>query len=759
MSKALVVLFLLFSLVFQASAQTPTIVNGLPISYFSGEQFCFDATLTNTGAPPGYGPYIRLILPSEINYDSATFLGSGVSVTNVGTFPASPGNQLSDPKSGDVITGPDGGSLLLLQYPLGSVVSGGPDLVLQICSTISASTAVGDMLDVGIQAVYEYGDTATGVNGSIQGSLEMATVTTTLYTFSKTNNAPESENPPSNGGGFINGYSLNIDVAASKSVFDLSINDTLAPDIQYAGGLSITGGVNCMAVSSPSEVTPGGVLSISCDRIDGTVVANDVSISYDTYIINTLDGTNCSTQTVTNSVSLNLEFPDDTPQPPSLETSGITAKHLVTRSGVSPSTVIPGDTLTFTRSFALTDFDSISSLVLVDTLVDGYTFDSHQSASFGAISPTVMVDGSGVTTVSYDVTSVTGDLPSGTTATITYTATVDQVYTSTGNSVLASDSLTSTSTASYSLNAGATNCTDDSSSTVNISPLTINKSIVNPQIFYTPGDTLTFRLSMSLPSGDASNVVFEDFLPLPVFDVSNLDLTYGNDIRRDAANDTLNLTPDLISVDAGTNKFRIQWPDIETTSAQTLVVLVDITIVDDPFNDNLFLTNLFLASSENTPGAATVGTTPVTLQVGAPDLQLTKGVSASDNPNSDATIAPSPMVLPVDGDITNADAGDTITYVMTLENMGTAPAFDVMLTDPAVTELTSPTLISVVNDKGRAMGTSGTINSGLLLDEALPVSRTHFIEAHQSVSLFIDGGTPGQVDAGDVLEFTIKYSQ
>lgn len=754
-NQVFIILLLLFSFVFQASAQTPSVVNGLLSTDFPGEQLCFDATLNNTGAS-GYGPYLRLVLPPEMSFDSAQFLGTGVTITSVGTFPASPGNLLTDPKNGDVLTGPDGGSLLLLQYPLGSVIAGGPDLTINICATISVSTGVGESLDVTLQPVYEYGDTATGINGRIEGTAVTASVLTTLYLITKDNNAPEAENPPSNSSQYINNYSLTIDVANTKTVFDPAITDTLDSNTQYDGNLVITGGTNCMATTTPSLITAGGNLVITCDSITGTTSATDVVISYDTYIIDALDESNCGTLTTTNNLSVDLEFPDDIPQTMVFDSSDIVAKHLALRSSTAPFTVVPGDTVTFTLNFALTAFDSLTGLEIVDTLADGYTFASHQSASFGVIIPSVSINAAGVSTVTYDVTGTTGSLPAGTTGTITYTATLDQTYTDTGLAVLASDTLLSQSTATYSLDAGATDCTDSSSSTVNISPLTITKEIVNLKTFYIPGDTLTFRLSMNLPSGDASNVLFEDFLPLPVFDVLNLDLTYGNDIRRDFVNDTLNLTPDSITINAATNSLTIDWPDIDTTSTQRLAVLVDVTIVDEPFNDNLFLTNLFLASSENTPGAQSVGTTPVALNVGAADLQLTKGISASDNPTSDATITPSPMVLPVAGDITSADAGDTITFVMTLENTGTAPAFDVLVTDPAVTELTNPALVSVVNDKGRAIGTTGSLNTGLVLDEAIPVANTHFLEAHLSVTLFADGGTPGQVDPGDTLEYTIN---
>ncbi|MEZ5594721.1 MAG: isopeptide-forming domain-containing fimbrial protein [Gammaproteobacteria bacterium] len=47
-----------------------------------------------------------------------------------------------------------------------------------------------------------------------------------------------------------------------------------------------------------------------------------------------------------------------------------------------------------------------------------------------------------------------------------------------------------------------------------------------------------------------------------------------------------------------------------------------------------------------------------------------------------------------------ADGGDTITYTVTVENIGGAPAYDVVITDPAVTELSACSIVSVADGNG-----------------------------------------------------------
>lgn len=754
-------------------AQTPNAVNGAGGDVFPGVEDCFSITVTNSGAP-GYGPYVQLVLPSEITLDSATFLGTPVTVETIGTFPLSPGNQLIDPRSGAVVTGPEGGTLHLLVYPVGSVVTGGPDLVIETCVSIDGATPVGTMLDVDARPVYQFGDTPTGANGPILGTVDTQTYTIVLLTLEKNNDAAESEDPPGTFGVFEDTFTITVDVAPNNSIFDTVINDVLPADLQYVGPVSIVGGINCVAAAEPSTLSPGGTLNITCDEIAGAA-GDDLVISYPAFIIDTLDETNCGTKLLQNNVAFDYEFPDNTPLPTLNDDSTITAKHLVLREGAAPATVSPGDTVTFSLSFAVTNYGTATDVVISDIIPDGLTFDAHQSLSIDggpalAIAPSVVVGAGGETTVTYDVTAVTGDLGPATTGLITFTATVNELYTQTGLPLLAGDDLGSSSTATYDLAAGASGCSDNSSAAVAVAPVVVDKSILNPQSEYEPGDTVIFRISLTIPSGDTSDIVFEDFLPLPVMDATTLDTTFGNDITF-AATDTVGAPPDAISVDPATNALRIEWPDLDSTTTETIAVDVAVTIVTEPFADDLFLTNLFRATTANTPGAQALGVSPVAFRVRAPALTMTKGISASDNATADATINPSPAVTPVDGDISSSDAGDTLTYVITVENTGGSNAYDVIVSDPAVTEITSPTIVSVTNGAGSPLAYRDPtdtvppnapglpiptdLSNGILLDEPIPNGSGRILEATIAASIFTDGGTPGSVDAGDVIEYTV----
>jgi len=721
------VFFLLFTVGFGLFAQTPNLVNHLPSQSFPDEQVCFDLSLTNTGNP-GYNPYIRLIIPTPtITFDSATYLGIGVAYQVVGVFPAAPGNQLADPVTGSSVTGPEGSTLIILTIPLGSIVEGGPVTDVNVCTDLASSAVIGTSYSVSAQVVYEHGDTPTGVNGPIYGTVETQTITPIVWLASKNNDAHESEMPPSDGSNYLITYTLTVDVASTKTVDNVVVTDTLPSNLQYVSPVTITGGTGATIDVEPSGATPGGNLTVSFSGITGTTSNSDVTISYQGYIVDILDETNCNTSLITNSVTFDGEYASSS-LPQIADSSNVTAKHICIQKGANPTAITPGDTVTYSLDFQVTDFGTADSLVIVDTLPDGVTFGVHQSMTIGGfsvtITPSVVHNGDGTTVVTYDVHAITGNLIPATTGTISYTATVDQLYESDVNTetnpdyVLASDTLTNSVIANYSLTAGASVCSDDSGASITVVPITIDKQVINPQSEYTPGDFVTYRLTMDIPSGDTHGVIFEDYFPLPVFDVNTLDTNTNlgaNTSISLSPTDTMGLTPSAITVDVPTNSLKVEWPDVITTSAQTISIDIDIVVEDDPFADNLFLTNLFQAYTYNSPLAQASDITPVQIHIRAPELVITKGVLSSSHGN----ISPAPTTLPVDGDLTDADASDTVNFQITVENIGGAQAYDVTVSDPAIPGLGSYTLISVEDGTGTSLAYSGDINSGITLTNPL----------------------------------------
>src|SRR5690606_3225915 len=62
-----------------AFAQSPQVTQGVPAEAFLGEGLCFDTTVSNSGAP-GFGPYLRLVLPAGLDFASAEIFDSAANV-------------------------------------------------------------------------------------------------------------------------------------------------------------------------------------------------------------------------------------------------------------------------------------------------------------------------------------------------------------------------------------------------------------------------------------------------------------------------------------------------------------------------------------------------------------------------------------------------------------------------------------------------------------------------------------------------------
>ncbi len=703
-----------------ANAQVPVNSNSTPEESFLGEQFCFDTQFTNVGSP-GFGPYMQLVIPSGLKFDGASIFGTSAIIDELGVFPAEPGNQIIDPISGLPVTGPADGSLTTIKLPVGSVVTNGPDLTTNICLTIESFAEVGTPLPVMLVPVYEFGDTATGVNGPIVGTANTKPVTPTVIRFKKVNGAPEDvggrERPPSTTWPVT--YTLTADIANTATVTGLEFSDVLPIDMQFVGPVTITGGVGCAVTASPSVINPGGNLIVDCTSATGTTSASDVTVSYPAYFTDSLDETSCGTVSRTNTAFLDVEY-KTTSLPQLSDESIVIVKHVALQKAATTNSAVPGAAIDYSLSFQVSDSADVNALVLTDTLPDGTMWSAHGSllinSSPVSITPGVTLNVDGTTTVIYDIGAVAPLITGGSDISLSYTADIQQSYISTGLPVLASDALNNTIDAVYGLVQGAVNCNEDSAASIGIKPVSLTKTIRNLQPFYVPGEAVTFQLEMTVPSGDTSTVIFSDALPLPVFNVADISTVWGTDIRH-APSDNLGLIPTSITADLATNTIVINWPDISSDTARVLAVEIDALVTDEPFADNLFLTNIAGSSTNNTPDTTAVDNAIVQLLVGSPELVITKGVSASTNPNS--VISPLPVVLPVDGDISNSDAQDVLTYVLTVENIGSASAFDVRVNENVPAGLTACALVSAVDGNGDALATdSGDLfNAGLVITQ------------------------------------------
>lgn len=663
-----------------ANAGTPVVTTVPPAEDFVGETSCFNANFSNSNAAePGYSPYYRVVLGSDYTLSSAEFQNTPETINTEGVFPAAPNNTLIDSLTGDEVTGPEGSTLYTVAYPIGSVTSGSPDLAMELCFDVNGAAVV-DVLQsnaISIAPGFILGDSATGANGPQNAAESQFDFTPRLVTYSLDNMTPEGERPP--GPAWAWDIEACADIATGRvaSPLDFGTVDpiVLPANVQFQGPITFTGaGTNCTAITTPADLStgPGGQIDLNCDAGTG-LAGNDAEIcaTFPVYIVNTLDNMSCASDAAINS-----------------------AEHVTIQKGSNGGS-IPGAVRNYTIAIQVSEFvPGIDRLEITDVMPDGLTFNDDASVDFGAgpialsgAFRTISTDtpALGDTTVVYFITNAAGVLPATANGTLTYSATIDQTYSQTTEPVLSRDVLTNNVAAAYDISGAgnATNCSNTSQTEFTIDDIIVSKTLIDPPSgVVQPGENVTFRLRMEIPSGDIDLVVFEDFFPLPVFDSTSIDTNTNIAANTDISfttNDTLGLTPTSITASGADNSLRIEWGDVSSTTPEIIEIDIVTTVSDEPFADNLTLSNLFQATTDNTPADNDADLTTTSISVRAPTLALEKTVTSAS---------------------TGLQPTDTVTYNITATNESTAEAYDVVIADDEPAGLTSCVLDSVTGGAG-----------------------------------------------------------
>ena len=728
-----------------------------PTMALIGEKFCYTARITNTGADAGYAPNVMLILPPGLDLDSASL--PGVSDTGTGNessnFPISPSFSANiptnDPFTNAPITAPVGGKVYVIPAPIGSLYASEPGIDLRICLKLDMNAPLGALLEVCHVPVFKYGIDPNG-GSPVIGTPNCPQVMPVVVKLTKrAPNGPFSNktNPPiETATGQCNPvtYQLVANIADGKTVTNLAFADMLPPEMMLtADPITITGAAGSLGAPLPNGFT------FNVPTATGTTSKEDVVIEFKAFVKDILDETKCETKVVTNVAKLDGVY-NGNPFPQQTDQLNIEAKHVALQKSAAgpnanPLLVMPGDMVTYTLSAQLSQTVNINFGQIVDKLPNGVSYAGNALASLNG-SPFLPIPPSNIQTDpnTNSVTFNIGSLPACTKIAIRYKGMVNEKYNAplTNQDVLASDPLLNDATMFYQIpNGGNTQCQDDAKGLVVVKPVEIEKSLITPQPpgGFVPGDSVTFQLKMCIPSGDAKDIEFADFLPSPVF------------VANQATNISLNQTPNvgatlLPPVFPGDNsiRFKIAQPVIATMPSQQVCFEIRFTvkITTDPFIDDLYLTNLFQSKNVNTQNQTESHLTGVVIRVRAPKLMLTKGVFSSNNPNAVVSPTPPPTqpTPPVDGNITGVDLNDKITFYLTVFNMGGAPAYSIKVEDflPAGWMYIGG---MAVTGPSPAFTTTGTIGTGLTVTATYPVGTP--LPAGQSWVIKIEAMLPGQI--------------
>jgi uncharacterized repeat protein (TIGR01451 family) len=725
------------------AASIPTVANSSPVESFIGEPFCFNANFTNSSPDIGYGPYYLLQLAPDLTYQSATFSGLDLELVSNQTYTAT--GTLNDPISGLPFTGTEGGSLVALTIPVGSVSNNQQPLTVEVCLNLdlNADPNVLQTDAIGVVPGFQFGDSATGTKGddTIVGTADNNDFTPTVIKYSVSDTQPESENPP--GPEWTYPIVAIADIASTATVSPITFPTiTLPGNVKYQGPFNIIGGTSCSI--SPDEATLasstgiGNDVDIIISCASGTGTSNqsqDIRADFDVYITDTLNSMTCDSDSAINS-----------------------AKHLVLRKSAT-GTGTPGSTITYTYAYQTSEYiDGINNFTVTDILQDGISYSEvatnqiqlsivHNGTNSATTTLNVAYTDSGTSSTFENadilaaIISAGGSIGPAENGTVTYTAIIDQTYNN-NEPILTRDTINNDVTATYGLSdaSGAQGCFEDSSASVTIEDITISKTTISASTVK-PGDVVHFQLAIEIPSGDANNVVMTDVLPLPVFTAIDFpaatrtsttaypgSAAAGNFIEYAAASE---YDGDFtVTRDGGSNSININFGNINTSTANSKNIVIDVYALasDEPYADGLSLANLLNASTNNSAVDNATNNTVTQITVRAPDVTITKEITS---------------------DTSDLDAGDQIDYKITLENIGGADAFDVTVTDVFESTLNSSSCTVPVL-AGVSGGSSGALATGLTLNNTLGAAET----ATLTFSCNTDGSIGANTDINNTAQMT-----
>lgn len=287
-------------------------------------------------------------------------------------------------------------------------------------------------------------------------------------------------------------------------------------------------------------------------------------------------------------------------------------------------------------------------------------------------------------------------------------------------------------------------CSDDSGTSLMIKPDVLRKDIIarNGKAFkkvvnppppkFAAGDTITFRISKTIPSGDWEHITVQDWAPLPALSTNSLIFpatipscggiypTTGNVCL--GPNDNVGQPiPIGGMVHNADNSFTFDYgtQNNPANTPKTIEFWFTLTLTNDPYADGLFFTNEVQECEFNTFGVKFCQVAVARFELTEPSLKITKGVVWAGNPNTNpgaaynpsqaaptgvmfsgpglpcatrfaGTINSAKLVSPISSDVSGVDAGDLVLFAIVVENRGSGlnGAFDIKVSDTLPVGLT-----------------------------------------------------------------------
>ena len=372
-------------------------MNETPHDQFVNESFTFNIDFSNAGGAVGYQPIIELVVPKEIEINDHSFLGTNITMTNMGMFTAINGFIVKDNFTNRTVVldeSYENATLYVIHLPLGSYTPQEPATTVKMGAYLKGDIPL-NQINMLVTPIFRFGSGYIDdpeKHPPIYGDKIIASVQPEIVRVDKGDNAPENER--STGPNFNYTYTVNVDIANGKDINNIIITDQVPTQLVYAGGLSLnyqgnplTEGKDYEIVSIPSADKTGGNLTIKfLGNFTGTEGAADLTLSYvvwaprfdnstnpNQYIINPeTGGVNVTNNTVEvtcdhNSTYGNYSFNVNASDNVTLKSLAIQKDVQINGQSVAGGEVLVGDNLTYIINFQVSDYFSLTDFVLNDT--------------------------------------------------------------------------------------------------------------------------------------------------------------------------------------------------------------------------------------------------------------------------------------------------------------------------------------------------------------------------------------------------------
>jgi fimbrial isopeptide formation D2 family protein/uncharacterized repeat protein (TIGR01451 family) len=762
------------------AAPIPSASINVPSSALQNSTVDLQVSFTNTGDALGYYPMLEVKLPAGLECNAAcqagivlTSLGGApVSVTAFG--PAGGSTTYNNPVTNNPVPVTAGQSVLFISLPVGSVAENEPAITYSIPATVLPSATLGVALPVDATAVFALGSIPNGTRGSCNTNDTICTnastvnVTPAVLILEKSVEAL-FDGATSTGPSYPRRFTLNVTVAETKTTTTNVITDTIPNTFVF----TTLPGADCKASPGTLTFSPplgaadscsftgtssgGGTLTVTYSTITGDP-GLDRQISYTGYIQEFAGGSGAAivppntgtTTTSTNSASATYDHDPGTgsagfsagPVSTTIQQRSLFTTKTITNDTTGGTTAKPGDTLTHTLIYDISDYFSFNDLQISDTLSDGQTYvngslqvtvfegsatgvsrsQAQLSAAAGTplqpitrnpttgewvidldlsaalVAPTP--NGYGANATLTGANALSADAP--TRVVITYQSTVDESFTGpvVGTQTIdGGDVISDTMNADFQI-VGTSNrvVNNGPTASITITPITnVQKdvafrngtAVTSFPVNVSPGDTITFRLSFTIPTGDIEGFVLKDFLPSPLFEVLNPTASGASSFVFDPtpsdsapASGVIRLTTSsatvtpTISVIGAENALRLAFTQESAVTSNTANVelLFTVTATSNPAANDLLLVNVAYFSQNSSQSLTPVNlfSAVASLLTDEPDITINK--AALSVVSGAGTVS--------GGNFTNVGAGARLRFQVTLQNIGDYDAFDVTLSDP-----------------------------------------------------------------------------